>query len=52
MKLLTKFKKVTLFIIKQNIKTLETGLSSHLYDIEKPLSNGDFGLFLKHFYYK
>ena len=52
MKLLTKFKKVLLFIIKQFKKILRTVFQSHFYDDEKSYFNGDFNLFFEYFYYK
>ena len=47
-----KIKKVLLFIMKQSIKMLETGLLLHLYNSKKSYTNGNSGLFFKYFYYK
>ena len=43
MKLLTKLKKVLLFIIKQCKKILRTVFQSHFYNDKKSYNNGNFG---------
>ena len=44
MKLLTKFKKLTLFIMKQQRKILETVLPQYSYYDKKSYNNGNFDL--------
>ena len=51
MKLLTKLKKVKLFIMLQSKKIVETVFSQYLYDDKKSYFNGDFHLFFEYLYY-
>ena len=52
MKLLTKFKKLTLFIMKQQRKILETVFPLYSYRDVKPYNNSHFDSFFKYLYYK